>query len=507
MRYGSEQFKKNFNAAGYTHVGPIQRTEIRVDVTGYLATRTFSKADQDAFAALSGDRNPMHVDPVSARRTQAGAPVVHGVHAVLWALDRLAETSPDRRANAVNVRFERFLYVGEAIEAVLVSDTADKVTIELRTDGTRAALITLGFTATPAVLAPPSTTSAAHSVTEPILRNVQDLDGVSDAFLLVGTPADAMAAFSAVARVLGPNRVRGFAALSTLVGMECPGLLSIFSKLSVEFDDSKDGEGETFHYTVRRVQQLLRSAIIDLQAPGLSGFVETFVRQPPIGQPSVEALRSRVVEGFSRDDRVLVVGGSRGLGELTAKLTALGGGDVTITYARGSQEAQAIATEITAAGGRCRAVAMDIQAPLDAQLALLGGSFTHCYYFATPPIFRKRGLLYDRAVLDNFTLFYVDAFSAIAQFLIASEPGMKLFFPSTSAIDERPKGALEYVIAKQAGEALCDELARKSPKARILYQRLPRILTDQTATVLPVRSADPLELLLPILADLHQRQN
>lgn len=478
-----------------------------MDVTGYLASRIFSEADQNTFASLSGDRNPMHMDSVSARRTQAGAPVVHGVHAVLWALDRFVTTAPDRRMNNVSVRFERFLYVGETIEAVLVRDMPDKVTIELRTDGTRAALIVLGFTATIPALTQPSTANAAHSVAEPILRNVQDLSGVSDAFLLVGIPADAMVAFSALARVLGPNRVRGFAALSTLVGMECPGLLSIFSKLSVDFDDSEDGEGETFHYAVRRVQQLLRSAIIDVHAPGLSGFVETFVRQPPIVQPSVEALRSQIVEDFSRNDRVLVVGGSRGLGELTAKLTALGGADVTITYARGSQEAQVIATEITAAGGRCRALAMDVQAPLDAQFALLDGPFTHCYYFATPPIFRKRGLLYDRAVLDNFTRFYVDAFAAIAQFLIALEPSIRLFFPSTSAIDERPKGALEYIIAKQAGEALCSELERQFPSARILFQRLPRILTDQTATVLPVRSADPLELLLPILTELHQHQN
>lgn len=478
-----------------------------MDVTRYLATKTFSKADQDGFAILSGDRNPMHMDPVLARRTQAGAPVVHGVHAVLWALDRFLEISPARRMNAVSVRFERFLYVEETIEALVASDTPDKVTIELHTDGTRAALITLGFTAVTTATAPRLPSNSAHPIAEPLLRNVQDLSGVSDAFLLVGTPDYAAAAFPAVASVLGPNRVRAFAALSTLVGMECPGLLSIFSKMSVDFDDSEDGEGEAFHYTVRRVQQLLRSAIIDLQAPGLSGFVETFVRQPPISQPGVEALRPQVDEEFSRDDRVLVIGGSRGLGELTAKLTALGGADVTITYACGVIEAQAIATEIVAAGGRCRAVAMDIQASLVAQLALLGGSFTHCYYFATPPIFRKRGLLYDRAVLDNFTLFYVDAFAAIAQFLIASEPTMRLFFPSTSAIDERPKGALEYVIAKQAGEALCGELARQFPKTRIVVERLPRILTDQTATVLPVRSADPLELLLPILADLHQRRN
>ena len=55
-----------------------------------LVSRTFSLTDQEKFARLSGDANPMHLDPVAARRTQAGAPVVHGVHALLWALESLA---------------------------------------------------------------------------------------------------------------------------------------------------------------------------------------------------------------------------------------------------------------------------------------------------------------------------------------------------------------------------------------------------------------------------------
>ena len=55
-----------------------------------LAERTFTKADQARFAAVSGDRNPVHLDPVLARRTPAGAPVVHGVHLLLWGLDALA---------------------------------------------------------------------------------------------------------------------------------------------------------------------------------------------------------------------------------------------------------------------------------------------------------------------------------------------------------------------------------------------------------------------------------
>lgn len=40
--------------------------------------RTFSQADFDAFAALSGDDNPIHVDPDFSARTRFGRTVAHG---------------------------------------------------------------------------------------------------------------------------------------------------------------------------------------------------------------------------------------------------------------------------------------------------------------------------------------------------------------------------------------------------------------------------------------------
>ncbi len=65
-----------------------------------LATRQFDARDQYRFAELSGDRNPIHLDAVEARRSFLGVPIVHGVHCVLWALEsyllRLSEEGAAR---------------------------------------------------------------------------------------------------------------------------------------------------------------------------------------------------------------------------------------------------------------------------------------------------------------------------------------------------------------------------------------------------------------------------
>ena len=53
------------------------------------ATFALSLEESLLFAQASGDFNPLHVDPGAARRTQFGSTVVHGIHALLRAMDAL----------------------------------------------------------------------------------------------------------------------------------------------------------------------------------------------------------------------------------------------------------------------------------------------------------------------------------------------------------------------------------------------------------------------------------
>ena len=56
----------------------------------FAETRSLSQADFDLFARISGDDNPIHVDPAFSARTRFGRTVSHGmlIYAVLWGLMR-----------------------------------------------------------------------------------------------------------------------------------------------------------------------------------------------------------------------------------------------------------------------------------------------------------------------------------------------------------------------------------------------------------------------------------
>jgi acyl dehydratase len=57
-----------------------------------MTQHVFTSDDQLAFAKLSGDYNPLHTDPVLARRLLFGRQIVHGLHALLWGADHFFKT-------------------------------------------------------------------------------------------------------------------------------------------------------------------------------------------------------------------------------------------------------------------------------------------------------------------------------------------------------------------------------------------------------------------------------
>ncbi len=96
-----------------------------------IAERVFTSADQEQFAALSGDYNPMHMDAGAARRTIAGRPVVHGIHTILWGLDSLYRQIPDLPPlRSVTVRFDKAIHLGDRVSTVWIDDKRLNVIVE-----------------------------------------------------------------------------------------------------------------------------------------------------------------------------------------------------------------------------------------------------------------------------------------------------------------------------------------------------------------------------------------
>ncbi|SDT89697.1 MaoC/PaaZ C-terminal domain-containing protein [Stappia sp. ES.058] len=98
---------------------------------------TPAQADFDRFAALSGDDNPIHVDPAFSARTRFGRTVSHGMllYSRLWALIRTRW--PGRRHAMQELMFPNPAYADEELTIAIapVASDPDELSISIRRVG------------------------------------------------------------------------------------------------------------------------------------------------------------------------------------------------------------------------------------------------------------------------------------------------------------------------------------------------------------------------------------
>jgi NADP-dependent 3-hydroxy acid dehydrogenase YdfG len=463
---------------------------------------TFTTREIDRFADLTLDRNPIHMDSRTAQRSFAGARVVHGMHVLLTALSFLVATPREsRRFRRVRCEFRHPIVVDEPVRfeyrqrsdggsrlSVLVDDLA---CADLRLDDRPVSEPDHG--------APEPIRIDEHldSIREPLDHGPRDL--AAFAGTISNAPAAAVTAiFPDLCAAIGSSNVSALSRLSYIVGMLCPGLYSVFASLDVTLASNNAAKGFS-KFAVTAVDERFRLVQIALLAGDLVGTLNAFQRPPAFQQPTFESLSHRVGAQEFAGARALVIGGSRGLGELTAKLLCAGGGAVHLTYARGRSDAHRVTAEIMGTKrGVCTPLELDILAPLSSEVLRLLGYVDLVFYFPTPMIFRKKSKTFNAAILHDFLRFYVEGFSVLyeAAQAVATQP-VRIFYPSSIAVDSRPKGMSEYAMAKAAGEVLISDLNASSSKVQIVSSRLPRMGSDQTNTIpVSVGEADSIAIML-----------
>jgi hypothetical protein len=470
------------------------------------ASRHFDITDQQAFAELSGDFNPMHMDAVYARRTQLGIAAVHGVHAALWAMEVLARNGLlDDGAGGIKVRFLRPIPVDE--DAVLTGERKanGNIRFEIRIRGEVAVI---GDLRAPISGAPNRLTEIPESKVWPARLDAPEEVELAESgnpagsIEMVDRAAQAAVLFPALVAATGADRIQALASLSHLVGMVCPGLHSIFGSIDC-----------TFHYCARQqlrfapqaVDMRFRRLVQAVDAGCVQGRIESFFRPPPVDTAPMRALAKLVRPGEFAEIRALVIGGSRGLGATAAKLLAAGGAKVTVTYHRGVREAADMVAEAATENRDIRAIRFDVVSDDPSKPFLDGPNFNALYYFATPKIESgSKSCSLSQAILENFLKYYLYKFDDIyGHFIKSCSERPHIYYPSTVFIDDNVEQFQEYCIAKLAGETLCRARKSSRPDLAIITPRLPKILTDQTASVSAGAMADGPSTLLATMRQLH----
>ncbi len=109
---------------------------IEVGQTASLS-KTVSATDVEAFAAVSGDSNPVHLDDEYAKRTRFGKRIAHGmlVSGVISAVIGMRLPGPGTIYLHQEMDFRRPVYIGDTVTAVIevLQIRADKPILTLGT--------------------------------------------------------------------------------------------------------------------------------------------------------------------------------------------------------------------------------------------------------------------------------------------------------------------------------------------------------------------------------------
>lgn len=460
-----------------------------------LKSRVFTLKDQLDFAEFSGDKNPIHINSLEARRTITGQCIVHGINSLLWALDTLV-FSTGVIVRSCKAKFQNSVFLNETVDCFwnkelnklsLVSNSIVLCSIKLELGPVKKVdLMQIPVCKTREV-------PEARS-----LKECVSLQSVPLSFY--GNPEMAQQLFPSFFAVYGKTTTCDLAVLSEIVGMQVPGLNSMFLSVQVNFSENKNAK----IFKIEKSDSRYGTMELAINASTLDALAQVVFRPSPPKSQSIDDLSKQVKKNEFKNVNALIIGGSRGLGEMVAKLIACGGGKSVITYNSGLEDATRLKNEITSHGEMCEILQLSIGKNSNVLDHFNG--FNQLYYFATPKIFGKRCLGFNEKLYNDFVEVYVKGFAKVCDKIIQGTEHLAIFYPSSIAI-EKPLASLEeYIAAKLEGEEFCKKLNNKSNMA-VYYPRLPRIDTDQTLSLIKTLSADPAEVLLPHLRKMTNNFN
>ena len=451
-----------------------------------LSSRRFTLKDQLEFAEISGDWNPMHVDTVAARRTMYGEVVVHGIHSLFWALECIVQISGEKGGlSQLKTEFKRQMPLDEMILCKLLRFDEAGFRLCLEAKGKILVRVEGSFSESPYELADPSNKVGGTDCQD---LNFEEITGASGSLPLFVDQDRFRKLFPGVFRLLSSMQIAELLATSRLIGMQCPGRHSIYLGHELHFQNDHTTSHDELYYEVTRFDGRFSMLWLNVTGPGMHGTITAFARPRPRKQAAIEVVCRAVTRGEFAKVRALVIGGSRGLGETTAKIIAAGGGEVWITYHQGRDDAERVVQEIRSAGLKCSCLQFDATTSehLKGQFAA-GWTPNQLYYFATPPISLEVGDWFSPEKFHTYCRFYVDAFaSTVNSVLRLGGKELSVFYPSTIFLEQFQEHSTEYCAAKAAGELLCRHLEQISPSVRVYAPRLARMTTDQTSGLMSI---------------------
>ena len=183
----------------------------------------------------------------------------------------------------------------------------------------------------------------------------------------------------------------------------------------------------------------------------------------------------------SIDKKILIIGGSSGLGIETYNYLKLKGYNPEITY-----------NNLNKTNNMEKLIKKNIayklnDKSLEKNIKMVK-KYEIIFFFVTPKIFNESRKIFDLSLLNSFNLIYINFFYRIVKNLLFSKKKYKILIPSSSIL-QKPEDNLEYAMAKKNLEFFIRIINKNSKNISVNYPRLEAFNTINTKYFLNVNKS------------------
>ena len=457
-----------------------------------LGTKKFYNKLQKKFIDFSGDKNPIHLCQNYSRKTIYGQILVHGIHAVLWSLELL--TRKKIYFNNLDIRFLRPIFLKEKI-FFYWNNKNNEIIIK----NANAVLCKIIITKTKKVEKSADLLILNKTLETPSDKTIKDIEKLKCkkknlSYKSVSEKIEN--SFSNLEKIYGLSFVYEVSTLSYIVGMEVPGLNSLFVSTKIKLKSNNKLLKRS--YSVSYIEKRVGLVNLNFFGKTIESNIQTILRQNPVKNPSIRRIKKFIKKKEFSHMNALVIGGSRGIGEIVSKIITLGGGKVTFTYYKGYEEAKKIKKEFN------KKLSKNIS---DTEVDILNQghlnklkkmeNINYIFYFASPKILKSWNKKHDNQIYKIYKLYFFQQFKKIVKTFNENKNKLLFFYPSTVFIEKKIDGYQSYIKSKLLGENFCKKNINKN--FNFYYPRLPMLVTDQNQSFFKLDPISNIPILLKYL--------
>lgn len=271
---------------------------------------------------------------------------------------------------------------------------------------------------------------------------------------------------------------------SRIIGMKVPGLYSIFYSINIESNEKvlkRNYKINNFNNKYKIIQSELTYLNYNVQLRSI--LLNKFIKLD-----YYDKLKKIIKDSNFTKSKILIIGGSRGIGYLATQICSLMNFYVISTYFNNKKNLEKLILKHKLKN--VKKMKLDILNPKKFNF----NEFDYIFYFASPKILSNE---FEYKNYEKYLKkYYIDALKIIESKI---KKNIKIFIPSTVYISNNNQNFDTYTKVKNNLEKYCQKRNKSDKNIKYFVYRLPEFNTDQNYSIFKNNNKNNLNLLYRVI--------